>query len=176
MPRPRLMSHRHRRCRKPSPKPPGPFWLSTADCGSRGASLRSTAESRDNVSVRGRWCYLYRAVDRNGKSVHSLLREDRTIDSAWAFFRRAVAGSGWPQKINLDGKRLFKQPVGPSGNCAVIRVDCRWRDRENRCRDWRRHYRTEFKRPHVHTGIGADTAWLSICVASRCPTADWIHG
>src|SRR5262245_13341222 len=30
------------------------------------------------VSVRGRWHYLYRAVDRNGKSVHSLLCEDRT--------------------------------------------------------------------------------------------------
>jgi DDE superfamily endonuclease len=31
-----------------------------------------------SVSVGGRWNYLYRAVDRSGKSVHSLLREDRT--------------------------------------------------------------------------------------------------
>jgi len=58
-----------------------------------------------SVSVRGRWNYLYRAVDRNGKSVHSLLREDRTIASAQEFFRQAVRvkGSPWPEKINLDG-------------------------------------------------------------------------
>jgi transposase-like protein len=57
------------------------------------------------VSVRGRWHYLYRAVDRDGKSVHSLLCEDRTVGSAQEFFRQAVraAGSGWPEKINLDG-------------------------------------------------------------------------
>ena len=58
-----------------------------------------------SVCVRGRWNYLYRAVDRNGKSVHSLLREDRTIGSAQEFFRQAVKvkGSNWPEKINLDG-------------------------------------------------------------------------
>jgi transposase-like protein len=57
------------------------------------------------LSVRGQWHYLYRAVDRNGKSVHSLLCEDRTVDSAQEFFRQAVkvAGSGWPEKVNLDG-------------------------------------------------------------------------
>jgi transposase-like protein len=58
-----------------------------------------------SVSVGGRWNYLYRAVDRNGKSVHSLLREDRTLGSAQEFFRQAVKvkGSPWPEKINLDG-------------------------------------------------------------------------
>src|SRR5215472_8424570 len=58
-----------------------------------------------SVAVGGRWKYLYRAVDRYGKSVHSLLREDRTIGSAQEFFRQAVkvTGSPWPEKINLDG-------------------------------------------------------------------------
>jgi transposase-like protein len=57
------------------------------------------------VSVRGCWKYLYRAVDRNGKSVHSLLCADRTVGSAQEFFRQAVklSGSPWPEKINLDG-------------------------------------------------------------------------
>jgi len=56
------------------------------------------------VSVRGRWNYLYRAVDRDGKSVHSLLSADRSIDSAQEFFRQAVkVTESWPQKINLDG-------------------------------------------------------------------------
>ena len=47
-----------------------------------------------NVTVRGRWHYLYRAVDRNGKSAHSLLCAERTIDSAQTLFRQAVARSG----------------------------------------------------------------------------------
>jgi transposase-like protein len=57
------------------------------------------------VSVRGGRRYLYRAVDRDGKSVHSLLCEDRTVESAQAFFRAAVARKDvcWPTKINIDG-------------------------------------------------------------------------
>jgi hypothetical protein len=55
------------------------------------------------VSVRGQWHYLYRAVDRHGKSVHSLLCENRRVDSAQEFFRQAVVRSGWPEKVNLDG-------------------------------------------------------------------------
>jgi len=57
------------------------------------------------VSVAGRPHYLYRAVDRDGKSIHSLLCQDRTVDSAQEFFRQAVqvTGSRWPEKVNLDG-------------------------------------------------------------------------
>ncbi|MGA7538299.1 MAG: IS6 family transposase [Steroidobacteraceae bacterium] len=57
-----------------------------------------------SVPVQGRWNYLYRAVDRDGKSVHSLFSESRTIESAQKFFRQAVRVTGsWPEKINLDG-------------------------------------------------------------------------
>jgi transposase-like protein len=44
------------------------------------------------ISVRGRWHYLYRAVDKYGKTVDSLLRPDRGIAAAQAFFRKR-----WPQ-------------------------------------------------------------------------------
>src|SRR5438270_6530781 len=43
------------------------------------------------VPVRGGRHYLYRAVDKHGKSVDFLLRADRGMDAAQAFFRRAVA-------------------------------------------------------------------------------------
>jgi len=58
-----------------------------------------------SISVRGRWHYLYRAVDKHGKSVDHLLRADRGIDAAQAFFRKAAATHlpAWPRKINLDG-------------------------------------------------------------------------
>lgn len=57
------------------------------------------------VSLRGGPHYSYRAVDKNGNSVGSLLRADRGIDAAQAFFRNAVATqqSRWPRKVTLDG-------------------------------------------------------------------------
>ncbi len=57
------------------------------------------------IRVRGKSAYLYRAVDKDGKSVDSLLREDRGIEAAQAFFRKAVATqqSTWPRKVTLDG-------------------------------------------------------------------------
>jgi transposase-like protein len=45
------------------------------------------------ISVRGKWHYLYRAVDKRGKTVDFLLRPDRGIAAARAFFRKALATS-----------------------------------------------------------------------------------
>lgn len=58
-----------------------------------------------SVSVRGGKHYLYRAVDRHGKSVDHLLCADRSRDAAQAFFRKAVTtrAETWPRTVNLDG-------------------------------------------------------------------------
>lgn len=57
------------------------------------------------VRVRGGNHYLYRAVDRQGQSVGSLLCAGRDRAAAKAFFEQAVTkpGSGWPDKVNVDG-------------------------------------------------------------------------
>lgn len=56
------------------------------------------------VSVRGGKHYLYRAVDRQGKSVEHLLCADRSRDAAQAFFRKAVVNATeWPRTVNMDG-------------------------------------------------------------------------
>jgi transposase-like protein len=57
------------------------------------------------VSIRGRWHYLYRAVDKHGKTIDFLLRADRGISAALAFFRKALASVAprVPRKITLDG-------------------------------------------------------------------------
>lgn len=57
------------------------------------------------VSVRGRWHYLYRAVDKHGKTIDSHLRRDRGIAAAQAFFRKALSSVAprLPRKITLDG-------------------------------------------------------------------------
>jgi transposase-like protein len=66
---------------------------------------RSWRMDETAVSVRGGLHYLYRAVDKQGKSVGSLLRADRGMDAAKAFFRQAIARnhSQWPTTVNLDG-------------------------------------------------------------------------
>jgi transposase-like protein len=57
------------------------------------------------ISIRGKWYYLYRAVDKQGKTVDFLLRCDRGIAAAQAFFRKALATNlnRWPRKVTLDG-------------------------------------------------------------------------
>ena len=85
------------------------------------------------IRVRGRSTYLYRAVDRYGKSVDSLLRKDRGIEAAQAFFRKAVVTqqSRWPRKVTLDGHtashralRLLRQE-NPKWRSVVVR-SCRY--------------------------------------------------
>jgi len=57
------------------------------------------------IAIRGKWHYLYRAVDKQGKTVDFLLRRDRGIAAAQAFFRKALATNRnrWPRKVTLDG-------------------------------------------------------------------------
>jgi transposase-like protein len=66
---------------------------------------RSWRMDETSVPVRGEKCFLYRAVDKHGQSVDSLLCAGQTIEAAKAFFRKAVNtyGRRWPRKVNLDG-------------------------------------------------------------------------
>ena len=94
---------------------------------------RSWRMDETAVSIRGEPHYLYRAVDGDGKSVHSLLCSERTTESAQAFLRKAVArqGAAWPSTINLDGYtashralRLLRQEDDRWRGVAVR--DCRY--------------------------------------------------
>ena len=55
------------------------------------------------IKVRGRWVYLYRAVDAKGKTVDFYLSRRRDKDAATAFFRKAMKHHGEPRTITLDG-------------------------------------------------------------------------
>jgi transposase-like protein len=58
-----------------------------------------------HINIRSKLNYLYRAVDKHGKTVDFLLRPDRGIAAAQVFFRKALSTSlpRWPRKITLDG-------------------------------------------------------------------------
>jgi transposase-like protein len=56
------------------------------------------------VSIKAKWHYLYRAVDKHGNTVDFLLRSGRGISAAQAFFRKALASTlpRVPPKVTLD--------------------------------------------------------------------------
>ena len=55
------------------------------------------------MKIKVRWTYLYRAVDKEGKTVDFLLRAKRDVAAAKAFFRRAFKSQGrLPRAITLD--------------------------------------------------------------------------
>jgi transposase-like protein len=55
------------------------------------------------IKVHGQWMYLYRAVDKLGRTVESHLSRTRDIAAAKAFFRKALKHHGQPRTITLDG-------------------------------------------------------------------------
>jgi transposase-like protein len=56
------------------------------------------------VKIRGKWTYLYRAVDREGKTVDFRLSAHRDVKAAKAFFRKALKTQGRaPVSVTLDG-------------------------------------------------------------------------
>src|SRR6202048_4073739 len=55
------------------------------------------------IKVRGQWVYLYRAVDKKGRTVDFLLSKRRDVMAAKRFFSQATRQHGTPRVITLDG-------------------------------------------------------------------------
>ena len=56
-----------------------------------------------DVKVAGRWCYRYRAIDRDGARIDSMLSEHRDKDAARRFLRRLVeVAERKPQRVITD--------------------------------------------------------------------------
>jgi len=84
------------------------------------------------IKVRGRWMYLYRAIDSNGDTVEFRFSERRNLAAAKRFFARALKRHGRPERIVIDGSasrsasgRVVTSTIGSnriigpsSGGCA----------------------------------------------------------
>jgi len=55
------------------------------------------------IKVKGQWVYLYRAVDKQGRTVDFLLSKRRDVATAKRFFSNAAKQHGAPRVITLDG-------------------------------------------------------------------------
>jgi len=54
------------------------------------------------IKVNGIWKYLYRAVDKEGKTVDFLLTAKRDKTAAKRFFDKAMKANGVPEKVTMD--------------------------------------------------------------------------
>ena len=61
------------------------------------------------VRVKGRWCYLYRAIDSTGATIDFVLSGLRDAATAKRLFRKALTDPSHPQPrvINTDQARLY---------------------------------------------------------------------
>jgi len=73
------------------------------------------------VKVRGEWVYLYRAVDKAGKTVDFLLSRQRDINAAKAFLRQAMKGQRVPSKVTLDAYAASRRAVADLKGDGVYR-------------------------------------------------------
>ncbi|WP_244622890.1 IS6 family transposase, partial [Microvirga brassicacearum] len=63
------------------------------------------------IKVRGRWTYLYRAIDSNGDTVEFWFSERRNLTAAKHFLRRALKRHGRPERIVIDGSQTNREAV-----------------------------------------------------------------
>jgi putative transposase len=78
----------------------------------RGRTGRSWYIDEAYFKVDGRWCYLYRAIDRDGILVELLLSETRDMAAAQHFLRQALETAGRrPEKVTTDGHDAYPRAV-----------------------------------------------------------------
>ena len=76
----------------------------------RGKAGRSWYVDETYIKVQGRWCYLYRAIDRSGALVDVMFSEHRDMAAKKAFFRSAKAVTGMmPDRVTTDGHDSYPQ-------------------------------------------------------------------
>jgi transposase-like protein len=77
-----------------------------------GPGRRSWHVDETYLKVRGRWCYLYRAIDRNGDLVDSMLSEHGDMAAAQAFLRSAKSATGIvPDRVTTDGHGSYPRAI-----------------------------------------------------------------
>ena len=100
------------------------------------------------VRIKGKWKYLYRAVDKAGDTVDVLLTAKRDRRAALRFLRKAIGRHGAPEKITIDKsganaaaiesitrnmKRTSKSAQSNTSTTSSSRIIARSSERCGRC-------------------------------------------
>jgi IS6 family transposase len=79
--------------------------------------------------MKGRWCYLYRAIDSKGAIIDFLLSAFRDADAAKRLFRKALGDPSHrqPRVINTDLAPIYSFAIPNSKKEGALRNYCRHR-------------------------------------------------
>ena len=78
----------------------------------RGKAGRSWYVDETYVKVGDRWCYLYRAIDRDGNLLDSMLSEHRDRGAARRFLRRLIDAQGnRPLRLTTDKHPAYTKAI-----------------------------------------------------------------
>jgi putative transposase len=77
------------------------------------------------VRVKGAWCYLYRAVDSEGKTVDFLLTAQRDLAAARRFFEKAMCENHVPEKIAMGKSGANKSTIDEINGTTTVPITVR---------------------------------------------------
>ena len=77
------------------------------------------------IKVNGQWKYLYRAVDKAGKTIDFLLTAKRDKKAAMRFFEKAIQANGIPEKVTMDKSGANKSAIDQIIKDREITVEVR---------------------------------------------------
>src|SRR3954451_19846357 len=111
------------------------------------------------VKVNGSWCYLYRAIDREGNLVEALLSETRDRAAAQRFFAAALEVAGRaPTQVTSDGHDAYPRAIRETlGDGVLHRIS---RDKNNRIEQ---DHRGVKQRYYPLRGFGAFASAARFC-------------
>ncbi len=112
------------------------------------------------IRVDGRWCSLYRAIDRDGNLLEALLSEQRAMDAARRFFARALDAAGHaPEQVMTEGHDAYPRAIRETlGDGALHRTS---RHKNKRIEQ---DHRAIEQRYHPMRGFGAFVSAARFCV------------
>lgn len=81
------------------------------------------------IRIKGRWCYLYRALDSSGATIDFLLSALRDADAAKRLFCSALKNPSHPQPrvINTDMAAIYSSAIPDLTKDGTLRRRCRHR-------------------------------------------------
>jgi putative transposase len=77
------------------------------------------------VKVNGKWKYLYRAVDKEGKTIDFLLTAKRDKAAAQRFFDKAMKDNGTPDKVTMDKSGASKAAIDAINDDRENKIEVR---------------------------------------------------